>query len=102
MKTTPKSELTQFATMGMAAMLPGLQYAVELMQKQLDEFRARLAALQNGRARVCKPPTAKRVNGIVEYWARMTPAERRAEMKRRGMIRPKAAPAKAKAKPRKA
>lgn len=41
-------QLNRYASMGMAAMLPGMQYAVELMQRNLDDMRAQLAAMQNG------------------------------------------------------
>lgn len=108
-----KNDANQYAAMGMAALLPGLQYAVEMMQKNLDEFREQLAALQSG----AKPTKAKRVvseegraaiaegqrrrweqkqkgergSKVKAYWARMTPEERAAEMRRRDMIRAKKA-----------
>src|SRR5215471_19036285 len=46
----------QFSRMGMAAMLPGMQYMVEMMQRQLDEFRERLNAYQPKRGRPRKHP----------------------------------------------
>lgn len=39
-----------YTQMGMAALLPGMQHMIELMQSHLDELRAQLAALQNGGA----------------------------------------------------
>ncbi len=39
----------RFTAMGIAAMLPGMQYAIERMQKTLDETREMLVALQQGR-----------------------------------------------------
>ena len=35
---------------GLAAFIPGMQRAIEALQSELDQMRARLAALQNGRA----------------------------------------------------
>ena len=41
---------SDYAAMGMAAMIPGMQRAVEILQQQLDALRAALAASQNGDA----------------------------------------------------
>lgn len=38
----------RYLEMGMASLLPGMQYMVEQMQRMLDEFRAELAMLQAG------------------------------------------------------
>jgi hypothetical protein len=40
---------TTYVEMGMAALLPGMQYLIDRMQEQLDEFKRQLAELQNGR-----------------------------------------------------
>ena len=84
MKTTQDTgELRKYAMSGMAAFLPGMQYMVELMQRQLDEFRLQLAAMQG----VEEKP---RSNGHNNYgWAGMTAEERSAEMKRRQAKRKK-------------
>lgn len=42
---------------GYASLLTGLQYAVDELQKHLDEIRAKLAAIQ-GRPRLGRPPKA--------------------------------------------
>jgi hypothetical protein len=81
------SELTKYAQMGMAAMLPGMQLAVEIMQRNLDEFRAQLAGLQGKEQHV----NQSRAGGNARaYWAKMTPLQRRNEMRRRGMQHSKA------------
>jgi hypothetical protein len=58
--------MSRFEEFGIVALLPGIQYAVEIMQKQLDDLRARVASLQqisapelpssNGRGRPKKAP----------------------------------------------
>lgn len=71
---------TDFAQMGIAALLPGMQYAVDQMQKVLDDMREALDALQNGR-----PPAKGKQGG----WEKMTAAQRSLEMKRRKLAREK-------------
>lgn len=90
--------------MGMAAYLPGMQYALELMTKQLDDFRAQLSRLQNGDQpkpkRHISPEGAKAISDAqkkrwakvkrVSSWAKFkTPEARAAEMKRRIAARKK-------------
>jgi hypothetical protein len=103
-----------YAQMGIAAILPGLTRAVEIMQSEIDSLRAMLAtAAQGGRIikRPGRPPGIHtkqrkkqahangsvpvptvamnvkgkpiRTDGPASYWAKMTPEERSAEMKRR-------------------
>jgi hypothetical protein len=96
--------------MGMAALLPGMIHMLELMQKQVDDFRAQLAALQNGtftasparprdrvkskRGRLPGPRpeagtgelTARGTPLKASYWATLTAEERRAEMRRRAKV----------------
>jgi hypothetical protein len=58
--------MSRFEEFGIVALLPGIQYAVEIMQKQLDDLRGRVASLQqiaapelpssNGRGRPKKAP----------------------------------------------
>jgi hypothetical protein len=38
--------VSRFEEFGIVALLPGLQYAVEIMQKHLDDLRSRVASLQ--------------------------------------------------------
>lgn len=99
MKRIDDTKANMYAQMGMAALLPGFQYALELMQRQLDEFRATLAALQNGAAPAKRGPgrlrnaplpvagsgqlTARGTPLKKGYWAQFTPEERVAEMRRR-------------------
>jgi hypothetical protein len=92
-----KDATTTYAQMGMASLLPGMQYMVELMQKQLDEMRDHLAALQNGGApkRLGRPPKsavaadsvrAARRSGASGAWANLTAEQRSEEMKRRQAV----------------
>ena len=96
--------------MGIAAMLPGLQLALDVLSAQIEEYRALLRTLQaeNGQpvkrkvGRPRKNPVAQpaqftlvqapakttrnqaeRTAGMKAYWAKMTPNQRRAEMHRR-------------------
>jgi len=109
-----------FTLMGIAAMLPGMQLALDLLSRQIEDYRAVLRALQmtDGGATMPKrrgrPPKKaiaavpavlapvaaagrrKSSEGIKAYWAKMTPKQRAAEMKRRvanGLGRRKAAAA---------
>jgi hypothetical protein len=70
--------------MGIAALLPGMQYMIERMQGQLDEMRAHLSNLQNGHAAqtVKRPCKANRTSG----WP-TDPEERKAEGARRMAVR---------------
>ena len=109
-KPQPNEDLTVYAKMGVAAMLPGIQFALEYLQARLDEMRAQLVDLQVGAAPKKKnsnwrlsPEGAKAIsqaqkrrwaqqkqtisNARKEYWAKMTPEQRTAEMRRRGMIK---------------
>lgn len=112
-KRTEDTDLNRYAQMGMAAMLPGMQLAVDFIQQKLDEMRAQLAMIQNGgplkKSRVSPEGSAaiseaqkrrwaaqkadndearkaKLGEARKAYWAKKTPAQRRAEMKRRGML----------------
>jgi predicted Fe-S protein YdhL (DUF1289 family) len=49
-----------FAQMGLAALIPGVQYAVEQVQAILDNLRAELAALQEGGTALYEPAKPKR------------------------------------------
>jgi hypothetical protein len=78
------TETTDYAQMGIAALLPGMQYMIERMQSQLDEMRAHLSNLQNGHAAqtVKRPRKANRTSG----WP-TDPEERKAEGARRMAVR---------------
>lgn len=78
---------TKYEQMGIAALLPGMTYAIELVQKQLDEMRGQLEVIMSGGGtarKVGRPKgsTSASRNG----WAGMTPEERSAEMRRRQMV----------------
>jgi hypothetical protein len=76
--------MTTYEQMGMAALLPGMQFAIECMQRQLDEMRAQLAQMQNGRQPAKKSRSMKQNPSKVGNigWP-ADPAARSAEMKRR-------------------
>lgn len=79
----PKPNMT-YAQMGMAALLPGMQHMLELMQAHLDDFKQQLAELQEpGHRPVGRPPGSTRAAGARGAWAGMTAEERNVEMKRR-------------------
>jgi hypothetical protein len=63
-----------FAQMGMATLIPGMQYLLDKMQHELDQMRNTLAATQQ---------QPKRKRNMSAYWGKMTPEERSAEVKRR-------------------
>jgi hypothetical protein len=81
-KKTDDTELKQYAQFGMAAMLPGMIHAREILDRRIREMQEQLAGLQDG-----KKQDGRRNNkgGAAAYWAKLTPEERSAEMKRRGM-----------------
>jgi len=73
------SQLNLFAASGMAAIIPGFQYALDQLQKMLDDIRLQLAAMQGGvTPKRGRPAGSTGRNG----WSD-DPVERRAEMKRR-------------------
>jgi hypothetical protein len=76
-------EVRTYAQMGMAAMLPGMEYALELMQRQIDEIRSRLVELQEADkiARNAPAPRERQRRG----WPKQ-PAARRREMARRVQV----------------
>jgi len=92
-----KKDDSPYIQMGIAAMLPGMVRAAEVLLDAIDEARNALAAYQNGGARGRKAD--KELAQLFEpdwrskaatrrassYWAKMTPAQRSAEMARRGM-----------------
>jgi hypothetical protein len=92
MKSAPNLD---FAQAGMAAVLPGLQYALDYLQSQVDHLRIQLAAAQGaavpgeappkkrGRPPKQTPVPVQQLSTQAAYWAAMTPEERKAEMKRR-------------------
>jgi len=101
-----------FTQMGIAAMLPGMRHMVTLMQRQIAELESLLESAQNGTMpKRGRPPKtqnpeefAKRSSGNSDYWAKLTPAERSKEIRRRqevsaGKRKPKGKP-KAKMHPR--
>lgn len=87
MKAKPVSDM--YTQMGMAALLPGMQYALDQMQKIVDDFREQLATLQNGGG---KKTIRIKDEKKSAYWANMTAEERSQEVKRRMTMRTKLHP----------
>lgn len=71
-------ELRVYAMSGMAAFLPGMQYMMELMQRQFDELRGQLALMQTG--------TKEKSHSNGHGWGDMSAEERSTEMKRRRAV----------------
>lgn len=78
--TFDDDDLRTAATMGYAALLPGMQKMLDMMQAQMDAMRARLAELQSGDS-----PAKKRRGKANRGWSE-DPVERKREMKRRRKI----------------
>jgi len=75
------NDVSKYAQMGMAALIPGMQYMLDQMQEQLNEFREALATAQ-GKKKLGRPlGSGKRASG----WP-ADPDERRAEMLRRMQV----------------
>ena len=74
-----------YEQMGIAALLPGMVHAVELMENQINQMRARLAALQEDAApaRRVGRPRGTATNGTVRSGWPADPEERKLEMARR-------------------
>ena len=85
-----------YEQMGIAAMIPGMQHMIDLMQRELDAMRAQLAQAQNGGSALdavrkykrgmplwVEEEFARKSKATGGWWAKLTPEERSAEMKRR-------------------
>lgn len=93
---TPNGSSVTYEQMGMAALLPGMQHVLAILEGHINEMRDQIAALQGhpakrGRGR---PPMRHDDEQVAEvmkrggnaqkkYWAKMTPEQRSAEMIRR-------------------
>jgi hypothetical protein len=86
-----ENELKRYAAAGMAAYLPGMVYALELLEHYIEEFREQLTQLQvaDQVSRDQPPPQkqGKRDGRGKSSWQGMTPEERSVEMKRRMKVR---------------
>ena len=77
-----------YEQMGIAALLPGMQHALEIIQGQIDHMRARLAELQGGEAaprKVGRPKKTVNSPAAKSGWPD-DPEERSREMKRRQAV----------------
>lgn len=84
-----------YQQMGMAALIPGMQFMLDRMQQELDELRQVLAGIQKKNE---QPGDDEPVADLEEflyqrksksskgYWYSMTPKQRSAEMKRRAKV----------------
>lgn len=80
MKT--KLEKTNYAQMGIAALLPGMQYMLERMERELDELRAHLGLMQQEHGQPTNGASSKHAVAARSGWSD-DPEERSREMKRR-------------------
>jgi hypothetical protein len=86
--------MKDYSTFGMAALLPGMQHMLDEMQNVLNTFRENLEAAQapgkkRGRPRkivIEDTEAVKKSRRSAGYWAKMTPEQRSAEMKRRAAV----------------
>lgn len=77
-----------YARMGMAAMLPGMQRAAELLLAEVEKFKALLSDEDATGPQIANAVRAKNSSRTqANWWAKLSPEERRKEMKRRGMVR---------------
>jgi hypothetical protein len=88
------SNLDEFAQMGIAALLPGMRYLIELMQKAYDERRDLLGVLQEGietvaptKPKLGRPPGSVNKPGTKSSGWPDDPEERKTEMLRRMAVR---------------
>lgn len=100
----------RFSEMGIASLLPGMQFMLDEMQERLNNMKQTLLAFQEQRQeglrqvardvnqefgfepkRRGRPPGLRGISGVKSYWEKMTPEERSAEGLRRYRMRgPKA------------
>ena len=85
-----QNDETTFAALGMAALLPGMQHMLTLMQESLDQMRAALNVTQNGAASNPAPERGRPAGSKNRrYGWSDDPEERKAEMARRMAGTPK-------------
>lgn len=69
-----RNDKTNYTQMGMAALVPGMQHMIDLMQEQLDGIRAQLAALQlTGDA---SPSTKREQQPVVLHAVKLHPRDK--------------------------
>lgn len=89
MKTKTNEEITNYAQMGMTALLPGMVHMLDMMQRQIDSFRAQLnggAQIEHKRERPRKNADIKLPSNRGRSGWSDDPAERAAEMRRRQAV----------------
>ena len=81
----------KFEEMGIAALLPGMQYVLDKVQEELSRMRDLLAQSQNGSSGVMEVPKKSsnkaKSTGSGNWWGKMTAEERSIEMRRRMKVR---------------
>ena len=82
----PTNEETTFAQLGMAALLPGMQHMLTLMQEELDRMRVYLAA--GARIEAAPGLAITEITGrpALTYWTRSLEPPQPAVPKRRGRL----------------
>jgi hypothetical protein len=84
--------MKSYEKLGIAAMIPGMQHMIDLMQQELDRMREMLVdnPVEDKKIeRDKKIRGAKMSNHMKKYWAKMTPEQRSKEFARRMAIRKK-------------
>lgn len=104
-----KAEDIKYAQMGRAAMIPGFQYAIEVLQAQLDDLRSILSESLNGAKSSNEKPSkqprdrshpeheawVKKMSVVRrKFWKSLTPEQRAAHMAKMQAGRRKQAKAK--------
>jgi hypothetical protein len=79
-------ETTSYAKMGVAALLPGMNFMLEKMQQQIDEMKTMLGILQEQPTVLEGKRSVGRPRKIKSSWSD-DPEERKLEMQRRMKIR---------------
>jgi hypothetical protein len=71
--------MNNYEKFGIAAMIPGMQHMIDLMQSELDKMRRVISEDTDDVKDSYSAPQKK-------YWAKMTPEERSAEVIRRQKV----------------
>lgn len=88
-----REKLTKYEVAGLLSLRPGMAYMIELMQEALDRLDGDIDRARGRQERLSEDETEqpeereeRGPSAQAAYWARMTPAERRKEMRKRGMV----------------
>ena len=71
---------------GIAALIPGMQHMVDLMQRELDDMRKMISSEDTKIPKKILGDRKKQGTASKAYWAKMTPEQRSTEMRRRMQV----------------